>query len=143
MAVKNGKIVPRSQGPVPEPRERTDIKATYYTPTNNTNQQQQKSPVPTGFVFALGLFLIIVSGMSNGQFKSLWDALWNGNIETTFKQDATVLLGELIFILILAFLSEASDDFKHFAIAFLFALWLSWSMFNSKTLAKWFSTFKG
>jgi len=85
----------------------------------------------------LGLLLVVVVGLSSGQFKSMWDALWSGNIQGRLKQDSLVFAGEILFIFVLAFLSETSSDANNATIAFFFALWAGWFIFNGPTVVKW------
>src|SRR5580765_8141849 len=107
--------------------------ATYSTPTQGSNQ----SPIPTSFTFTLGLALIVVAGLSSGQFVHIWDAIWSGDIQKGVGQDARVLGGELLLIFVLSFLAETGSDANHVVIAFLFALWFGWFVFNGPTVVKW------
>lgn len=146
--VSNGKVVPKSKPKYDRSKlpqvSAGDTSATYSNPvTPDYSQQNKESPIPTSFTFVLGFSLLVVSGLSSGQFGALWDAVWNGNISSTLKQDAIVLSGELIFIFILSFLAEANSDANNVIIAFFFALWIGWGIFNGPTLVKWTNTMSG
>jgi hypothetical protein len=85
----------------------------------------------------MGLLLIVVAGLVSGQFKSMWDAVWEGKIQTRLKKDAIVFAGEILFVFVLSFLGSANSDANAVILAFFISLWVLWGIKNADTLDTW------
>lgn len=106
----------------------------------------QSPPIqgPSGkgeLVFLIGAALIIASGLTNKHLNAVGDLLFNAkNMKYSRQQARTgmvVVAGEVLFLVILTSVAEASDEFANVALALLFGLFLVWSIINVKTTAGW------
>lgn len=106
-------------------------------PSYTTKINIAPSAISVDIIVALGLGLIIINAVQNGQFTSLIDAIWSGNIATSFRSDAILLGSELLFLLGLTLFAELSQDTRNVAIVFIIALYIVWSVKNASTLKQW------
>lgn len=86
-------------------------------------------------VFLIGTSLIVANGFSSGQFKDIASNASTGTANQTLQiggqQAMLMITGELIFVIVLASMAEASDGANATAIALLLGLWLIWLMHNA------------
>lgn len=92
----------------------------------------------SSLVLLLGLSLIVVNGVSNGQLQEMWSFVYDttGGSTTAGQQSNMLLLaGEFVFVFIIATFSEKSNEFSKFAIVLFIALWFVWTMENPQALS--------
>lgn len=90
--------------------------------------------IPNELIFFTGIALVIVAGLTSGQFKSWWDMVWNGNTANINKDDVFLLVGEIAFVFILSFIAELSAEGSQLALSLIGGLWLVWSIENTKKI---------
>lgn len=102
------------------------------------------SAQPSGkaeLLFLMGAGLIVISGLTNKSLNAVGDLLFNAkNMKYTrqqARQGMVILGGELLFLIILTAIAEASDTFANIALALLIGLFVVWSMINVQTSTKW------
>jgi hypothetical protein len=102
------------------------------------------SAQPSGkaeLLFLFGAGLIVVSGLTSKQLNAVGDLLFNAkNMKYTTQQarvGMVVLGGELLFLILLTAIAEASDTFANVALALMFGLFLVWSIANVQTTTQW------
>lgn len=113
-------------------------------------QQTAGAAQPSGkaeLVFLAGAGLIIVSGLTSKNLNAVGDLLFNAKNMKYTRQQARVgmvtLGGELLFLILLTAIAEASDAFANVALAFLIGLFVVWSMMNVQTSSAWVNFLTG
>ncbi len=96
-----------------------------------------------GIILLLGGSLVVVNGISSGQLKDLWGIIGDNSkpYATTDHTHMVLLMGEFLFVFILAMLAGTSKDAGKAIIALLVALWLVYIMVNNVKVAGWLNTF--
>ena len=118
---------PQPQEPQPQEEERQEGPAF-------TAPSPPSVEIPNELIFFTGIALVIVAGLTSGQFKSWWDMVWNGNTANINKDDVFLLVGEIAFVFILSFIAELSAEGSQLALSLIGGLWLVWSIENTKKI---------
>lgn len=94
-----------------------------------------------GAVLFLGLSLAMVSNWSDGRLKELWDLVSvPGQATSADHSHILALTGEVLFILLLAFIASFTHEAGVAFVALLLALWLVYITFNVDWISKMFDT---
>jgi hypothetical protein len=94
----------------------------------------------TGVALA-GVGLVVASGVTSGQFSSLFRSLGENSVADSWKTLAQLLV-EFGFVALLAFMAD-SKDFHALVIAVIAALWILWGITYAKDLTSAARRFTG
>jgi hypothetical protein len=91
-----------------------------------------------GIILFLGGALIVASGVATGQLKDLYNIIGDSSKTSTSLDHthAIMFIGEWIFLGILAFAADRSDEAGTAIIALLLALWLVFITYNNPAVSK-------
>lgn len=101
-----------------------------------------------GVIFILGFSLMIVNGLTTGQFGRLWSIVSNpstsgSNSITNERNDALAFIGELVLIFTLVEVSRISPSAAGTSVSLLAILWILWGINNPGAFSNLFESLSG
>ncbi len=96
-----------------------------------------------GLILFVGGTLIVASGATNGQLKSLYDIVGDSSKQATPDDHKHIVMffGEWVFVFILAMVAGTSEDAGKMILALLLGLWLVYTMANTQKINSFLSNF--
>lgn len=92
-----------------------------------------------GLILGLGVGLIVVNAVFGNNSGSLLSSIWykpDQQSATPPQNNLFPIIGEIIFLVILAMLARFSDTSRQLVLTFLIGLWLLWLMFRFPAVYK-------
>lgn len=93
-----------------------------------------------GAVLMPGLGLILANGISTGALHDVWTSVSDTKANIDIKQEHQNMIligGEFVFVFVLAWFAEQSDEAGSLILALIMVLWLVWITFNIGTVQRW------
>jgi hypothetical protein len=89
--------------------------------------------VSTG-VTVLGLGLVIANSLTSKTFSNIASILQGGGSTSDAHKALLLLVGQVVFVMVLAFLAEWNPDVGSVIVALLLGLWLVWAIGNASKI---------
>ena len=97
----------------------------------------------TAVVLSGGGALIVANLLASGQGSDLWQTLWSGKIATSTRGKWSAFLTEVLFLIVLAYLTDVSDTAGDFAVLILVGAWVAFLINNGPALVTWWDVQQG